>query len=186
VGGRVAAPRDRGALSDGTIPAPVFTSRIAAPTLRAVAISEQQLAADLTAAMKARDALRTSVLRGVLAAAKNLKVEKRVAALADPDLVQLVRKEVKKREEAESFAVQAGRDDLVTQNRAEREVLETYVPVPVDAATLETAVRELAAQPGATLGGIMGALKARWAGRYDGKLASELARRALAATPPAG
>lgn len=152
------------------------------PTLRRVALTEQQLAADLTAAMKARDGLRTAVLRGVVAAAKNLKVEKRVQALDAGDLVQLVQKELRKREEAEDFAARAGRDDLIAQNRAERSVLETYVPAPIDAATLEAAIVELAARPGATLGAIMGALRERWPGRYDGKLASELGRKALTAS----
>ncbi len=144
-------------------------------------LTEEQLATDLTQAMKARDALRTSVLRGVVAAAKNLKVEKRGAALSEADLVQIVRKEIRKREEAEEFAAKAGRDDVIGQNRAERQILETYAPAPLGAGELEQAIREIAAQPDArNLGAIMSALKTRYAGRYDGKQASELGRRILA------
>src|SRR5881397_3676892 len=59
-------------------------------------LSEAQLADDLTCAMKARDMPRVYVLRGLLAAAKNLKVERRGGDLAEADLVQLVRRERRK------------------------------------------------------------------------------------------
>ncbi len=146
-----------------------------------MAISEQLLADELTQAMKARDAQRVLVLRGVVAAAKNLKVERRVAELEEADLLAIVRRELKKREEAEQFADKAGRTDIVEQNRAERAILEAWVPAPLAADELERAVREIVAGgAGGALGAVMAALKDRYAGRYDGKLASELARRVLA------
>src|SRR5262245_60832581 len=131
--------------------------------------------------MKARDMARVYVLRGLLTAAKNLKVEKRGAPLAEDDLVQLVRRELRQRQEAEGFAVKAGRQELVDQNRAERALLEAYVPAQLDAGQLEHAIRELAANPGArSLGAIMSGLRERFAGRFDGRQASEIARRVLA------
>jgi uncharacterized protein len=145
------------------------------------ALSEQRLADDLTRAMKAREMPRVYVLRGLLTAAKNLKVEKRGAALAEADLAQLVRREIRKREEAEEFAVKAGRTELVAQNRSEREMLEAYVPAALDPAELERTIRELAARPEArSLGAIMTALRERFAGRFDGRQASDIARRVLA------
>lgn len=144
-----------------------------------MALTEQQLADDLAEAMKAREAQRVLVLRGVVAAAKNLKVERRGAALAESDLVQLVRKELKQREEAESFAAKAGRDDLVAQNKAERAILERYVPAMLEPDRLETIIRELVAGGATNLGAVMAALRERHAGQYDGKLASEIARRHL-------
>jgi hypothetical protein len=150
-------------------------------TLPAVTpLSEDQLAKDLATAMKAREMERVYVLRGVITAVKNLKVEKRGEVLAEAELVQIVRKEIRKREEAEEFATKAGRNDLLEQNRAERAMLEAYVPGQLDLAQLEAAIREAAARPeGRSLGAIMGLLKERFAGRYDGKQASELARRVL-------
>jgi uncharacterized protein len=145
-----------------------------------VALSEAQLNADLTAAMKARDMPRVYVLRGLLTAAKNLKVERRGAELGEADLVQLVRKEVRKREEATEFAVKAGRSDVVEQNDAERRMLEAYVPA-LDAGALETVVREIVASlPSPTMGPVMAALRERHAGRYDGKQASEIVKRVIA------
>jgi uncharacterized protein YqeY len=152
------------------------------PTLRRVAISEQLLSDELTQAMKARDSQRVLVLRSVVAAAKNVKVERRVPTLEEADLVAIVRREVKKREETEAYADKAGRRDIVEQNRAERAILEAWVPASLTAEELEQTIRDIAAgSAGGALGGIMAALKEQFAGRYDGKLASDIARRILAA-----
>jgi len=144
-------------------------------------LTEEQLADDLARAMKARDMPRVYVLRGVIASAKNLKIERRGAALAEAELAQVVRREIRKREEAEEFAAKAGRQDIVEQNRSERAMLEAYAPAQLDAGALEQAIREIAAEPGTgSLGAVMGALKTRFAGRFDGRQASEIARRVLA------
>jgi uncharacterized protein YqeY len=146
-----------------------------------VALTEQQLADDLNRAMKARDMPRVYTLRGLITAVKNLKVERRGAEIAEADLAQVVRKEIRKREEAEEFAHKAGRQDAVEQNRNERAMLEAYAPAQLDPSALEQAIREIAADPGSrNLGAVMGALKARFAGRFDGRQASDIARRVLA------
>jgi uncharacterized protein YqeY len=144
-------------------------------------LSEERLSQDLTRAMKARDMPRVYVLRGLLTSVKNLKVEKRAAVLGEAELIQLVRREIRKRDEAEEFARKADRQDAVEQNRAERAMLEEYAPPQVDAARLEEAVRELAARPdGRAMGAIMSALREKFAGNFDGKQASEIVRRVLA------
>jgi len=146
-----------------------------------VPLTEEGLTADLTAAMKARDMPRVYVLRGLITAAKNLKVERRGAALAEADLVSLVRKEMRKREEAEEFAIKAGRTDVIEQNRAERQMLEAYVPALLAPEELERIVRTIAGElPSPTIGAVMSALRERHAGRFDGKLASDVARRVIA------
>jgi hypothetical protein len=146
-----------------------------------VALTEAQLSTDLTAAMKSRDMQRVYVLRGLLTAVKNLQVERRGAALAEADLVQLVRKELRKREEAEEFATKAGRADVVEQNQAERRLLEVYVPALLGAEELEAIVRGIVATlPSPAIGAVMAALREQHAGRFDGKLASDIAKRVIA------
>jgi uncharacterized protein len=146
-----------------------------------VALTEAQLTADLTAAMKARDMPRVYVLRGLITAAKNLKVERRGADLGEADLVQLVRREMRQRDEAEEFASKAGRDDVVEQNQAERRLLEGYVPALLAPNELEAIVRDVvAALPAPAIGAVMSALRERYAGRFDGKQASEIAKRVIA------
>jgi uncharacterized protein YqeY len=146
-----------------------------------MALTEAQLTADLTAAMKARDMPRVYVLRGLLTAAKNLKVERRAQSLDEADLVQLVRREVRQRDEAEEFAKKAGRDDAVEQNRAERAMLNAYVPAQMDAAALETVVRGIVSTlTSPAMGPVMAALREQHAGQFDGKQASEIVKRVLA------
>jgi uncharacterized protein YqeY len=146
-----------------------------------VSLSEAQLNADLVSAMKARDMPRVYVLRGLLTAAKNLKVERRGADLGEADLVQLVRRELRQRDEAEEFAAKAGRTDLVERNQAERRLLESYVPAQLGERELEEVVRGIVASlPAPAIGGVMTALRERYAGRFDGKQASEVAKRVLA------
>lgn len=128
--------------------------------------------------MRARARLRIDVLRGVIAAAKNAKVEKQVAALPEPDLVAIVRKELNKRLEIVEFARKAGRDETVAQAEAERAILEAYLPAQMDAAALEAAVRAIAAELGGNqIGPIMAELRQRHAGQFDGKLASEIVKK---------
>lgn len=149
-----------------------------------MALTETQLNADLTAAMKARDMPRVYVLRGLITEAKNLKVERRGAELGEADLVQLVRREMRKREEAEGFAVKAGRHDMVEQNQAERRLLAVYVPALLGADELEGIVRGIVAElPAPAIGGVMSALRERHAGRFDGKQASEIVKRVIAGAP---
>lgn len=138
------------------------------------------MAEDLATAMKARDMRRVYVLRGVVTAAKNLKVERRGADLSEADLVQIVRKEIRKREEAEGFAKQAGRAEAVEDNRAERSLLETYAPPMLSEEQIATLVGNLVSDGAADLGAVMAALRERHPGGYDGKLASAVARRVLA------
>ena len=143
--------------------------------------SEAQLQADLHAAMKARAAEKVLILRGLIAAIKNVKVEKQVATLPEADIAGLVRKEISKRVEAADFARKAGRAELVDNNEREKAILEAYLPQQLDPAALEGLIRQLATDLGTTqIGPIMAALRDRYAGQFDGKLASELIRKLAA------
>jgi len=140
--------------------------------------SESQLQADLQAAMKARAMERVYVLRDVITAVKNLKVEKQVPALAEADVVAIIRKEMNKRRESAEFAQKAGRAELVAKNEAECAILETYLPRQLDAEALAAAIRSIAAELDTTqIGPIMAKLRERHAGQFDGKLASDLIRK---------
>src|SRR3954451_13093717 len=104
-------------------------------------LSEAQLRRDLQAAMKARDAVTMSVLRGVLAVVANQKIERGGSDLGEPEILVVLQREAKKRDEAEEFARRAGRAELVEQNVAERAVLARYQPKPLDDAELVNLVR---------------------------------------------
>jgi uncharacterized protein YqeY len=140
--------------------------------------SEAQLNDDLKQAMKARDMERVYVLRGLLTAIRMFKDEKRVADVGEADIALLVRREINKRTEAAEFARKAQRSDQEQSNLQERAMLEKYLPQQLDAAALEQTLSALAAELGTTqIGPLMAKLKERFAGQYDGKMASEIARK---------
>jgi hypothetical protein len=140
--------------------------------------TEAQLQSDLHAAMKARASEKVYVLRGLIAAIKNLKVERQVATLADADIAVLVRKEINKRAEVVEFARQANRADLVQSNESEKAILESYLPAQLSRDALETIIKGLAGELGTTqIGPLMAKLRERYAGQFDGKTASELIRK---------
>jgi uncharacterized protein YqeY len=141
-------------------------------------VSEAQLQADLKSAMKARAMETVYVLRGIITAIKNVKVEKQIAELPEADIVALVRKEANKRSEVIEFARKGKRQDLVEQNEREKTLLEKYLPQQLAAAELAAVIKQIAAELGSTqIGPIMGKLRERHAGQFDGKLASELIRK---------
>lgn len=140
--------------------------------------TEAQLQSELTAAMKARAMEKVYVLRGLITAIKNVKVEKQVTELPEVDIATLVRKEISKRTEAAEFARKGNRAEMAEQNDRERAMLEAYLPQQLSAAALEEIIRALAQELGsAQIGPLMATLRQRYAGQFDGKLASELIRR---------
>ncbi len=140
--------------------------------------SEAQLQDDLKAAMKARDMETVYVLRGLIAAIKNVKVDKQVGTLPEADIAALVRKEINKRTEAIDFARQANRADLVEKNEAEKARLDKYLPQQLSSEALADIIKQIAAELGSSqIGPIMAKLRERHAGQFDGKLASEIIRK---------
>jgi hypothetical protein len=139
---------------------------------------EARLQRDLQDAMRARDRLRIDVLRGVITAVKNAKVDRQVPVLSEAEIAAIIRKELKTRAEIAEFARKAGRDEAVAQAEAERAILDAYLPAQMDAAALEAAIRAIAAELGSTqIGPLMAELRRRHAGQFDGKLASELIKK---------
>ncbi len=140
-------------------------------------LAEAQLQQDLTAAMKARDMETVYVLRGLLTAIKNFKVEKQVQEVPEAELAVLVRKEINRRDEAIEFARKGNRDDVVAENERQKAVLDRYLPQQLSREELEKAVADLSAELGTTaIGPLMTKLRERYPGRFDGKLASEIIR----------
>jgi hypothetical protein len=142
-------------------------------------LTEAGLRQELQDAMKRRDAVTVSVLRGLLAEVANRRIEIG-GELPAPEIVSVVQREAKKREEAEEFARRAARADLVAQNADERAILARYLPTMLDAETLTALLREWIAEGVTTMGPLMARLKARHPGQYDGKRASEIVRQLLA------
>jgi uncharacterized protein YqeY len=143
----------------------------------------EQIVADLTAAMKAQDAQRTSTLRMVKAAMMNRKIEKG-DDLTDDDVQKLLRSLVKQRRDSIEQYEKAGRQELVDKETAEIAVIETYLPQAASAAEVEAAVAAALTETGATsmkdMGKVMKAAQAALAGKNaDGKTVSEIVKAKL-------
>ena len=144
-----------------------------------------QIQTDLTAAMKARDELRVSVLRMAVAAIKEAKVSgAEVRELSDDEVVALLAKEAKRRDEAAEAFEQGGRTESAAKELAERDILAAYLPAPVSDAEIEALVAEALAEGGFTepsqMGLAMKAAMAKVGGKADGKKVSALVKAKLA------
>jgi uncharacterized protein YqeY len=144
-------------------------------------LSEAQLRQELQDAMRSRDMPTVYVLRGLLAAVANRRIDAGGGELPAAEILGLVQREAKKREEAEEFARRAGRDELVAQNAAERAILAKYLPRMLDADALTAVIKEWIGEGVDAMGPLMARLKERHPGQYDGKRASEIVRSLLAA-----
>lgn len=141
---------------------------------------KQQIISDLTAAMKEREAARTSTLRMVKAALMNREIEKQ-GELDDDEMMKLLRSMVKQRRDSIEQYTKGGRQDLVDHEQAEVAVIEAYLPQGASAAEIEAAVTAAIAETGATsikdMGKVMKAAQAQLAGKNaDGRTVSELVK----------
>ena len=145
----------------------------------------ERIQADITAAMRSGDALRRDTLRMAESAIYN--AEKRdQRTLGDDEVAALIAREVKTRRESVEAFRGGGREDLVAKEEAEIAILATFLPEQLTETEIEALVAEAIAATGAAgprdLGKVMGWLSPKTRGRADGKLVSQAANRALAAT----
>jgi len=145
---------------------------------------KDQIVADMTAAMKAKDAARTSTLRMLKAAIMNRQIEKG-SELNDDELAKLLRSQVKQRRDSVEQYEKAGRQELVDKENAEIAVIENYLPKAVSATEIEQAVDAAVTQTGATsmkeMGAVMKSVMQLLEGKNaDGRAVSEAVKRKLA------
>ncbi len=137
---------------------------------------------DMKAAMRAKDAPRLGAIRMLLAACKQREVDERIE-LDDLAVVAIVDKLIKQRKDSITAFAQANRTDLVDKETAELLVLEAYLPQRLSAEEVGSAIAALVAELGATgpgdMGKVMGAAKARLAGKADMGLVSAAVKQAL-------
>jgi hypothetical protein len=138
---------------------------------------------DVKSAMRAHERERLSALRLVTAAMKQKEVDERVE-LDDAQVLAVLDKMVKQRRESIEQYEQAGREDLAARERFELEIIQHYMPEPLDEAALSELIRQTIAQIGASslrdMGPVMNALRAQVQGRADMKAVSEAVRAQLA------
>jgi len=151
------------------------------PEPDAMSLSDR-LEAAMRDAMRARDEQRTQTLRMAMAAAHNLKIERR-RDLTDDEVVDVLTRQVKQRRESIEMYRAGGREDRAAAEEAEAAILAEFMPQQLSAEELEGIVHDAIAETGASspadMGRVMGRVASRTRGRADGKLVSEIVRRQL-------
>lgn len=144
---------------------------------------KERIISDMTAAMKAKDAARLSTLRMVKASVMNREIEKG-SALTDEELTKAMQSLVKQRRDSIEQYEKAGRQELADKERAEIEVIESYLPQAATREEIEQAVVAAISETNATsmrdMGAVMKAVQASLAGRSaDGRMISEIVKAKL-------
>ena len=144
---------------------------------------QDQLAAQIKAAMLARDADRLSTLRMLKSALGYLQIERKEEPLTDADFIAMVQREIKKRQDSIAQFEQGGRVELAAKEKQEALVLQTFLPTPLTPTELEALVNAAIQRLGATgkkeMGAVIKAVQAEAAGRADGKSISGLVSKLL-------
>jgi len=144
---------------------------------------KEKLRADMTASMKARDELRTATLRMVITAISNEEVAgKSARELSDDEVLKVVAREAKKRREAAEAFDGGGRPELAERERAEGEVLDSYLPAQLSDDELADLVRAAIDSSGASgaqaMGQVMKVVQPQVAGRAEGgRIAAEVRKQ---------
>lgn len=145
-----------------------------------------EINAALKAAMKARDQTRVDALRLVNSAIQSAEIEvsrQGKAALTDAEVLAILQKLIRQRQEAAEMYEKGGRAELAARERAESEIISAYLPKPMSdleaGAAIAALVREINAQGMKDMGRVMAALKERFAGRLDFAKASAKVKELL-------
>lgn len=145
----------------------------------------EKVDSDLKTAMREKNAMKLGVLRMLKAAMMNAAIEKAGAQgqLNDADAVQVIRKQVKQRQDSIESFEKGGRAELAAKEKEELSILNSYLPQAMSADEVAKVVRETIAEVGANskaqMGAVMKAVQAKIAGRADGKTLSAEVQKQL-------
>ena len=128
--------------------------------------------------MLAKDVVRLGTLRLLKSAIEYHKIEKKQESLTDADVSGVIKKQIKQRQDSIDGFTKGGRTDLVEKEAAELAILKGYLPEELSPAQVETLVKEVIAELGATtrtdMGKVMKAVQAKTAGRADNRQVSQI------------
>jgi uncharacterized protein YqeY len=148
----------------------------------------EQLNEAMKTAMRARDTAALGTIRLILAKLKDVDIAARTETsregVADERILSMLQGMIKQRNESVVLYEKGNRPDLADKEKAEIAVIERFLPKQMDEAAIEAAVAEAVASSGAKtikdMGGVMAALKAKYAGQMDFAKASAAVKKALA------
>jgi uncharacterized protein len=143
---------------------------------------KEQINNDIKTAMKEKNAPLRDALRLLSSAMKQIEVDER-KELSDEDIIKIIQKQLKQRQDAMNQYRDAGREDLYEKEASEAAIFETYLPKQLSDEELETAIKAIIAEVGATsmkeIGKVMGAASKTLGATADGKRINECAKALL-------
>lgn len=143
---------------------------------------KQQLKDDVKTAMREKNVVKRDSIRSINTMIKQIEVDER-KELTDEDIIKLIQKGIKQREEAVAQYNEAGRDDLSQKEQEQIEVFAHYLPKQLSDEELEAGMKEIIAEVGATsmkdMGKVMGQATKKFAGVADGKRINEITKKLL-------
>ncbi len=146
---------------------------------------EQQLEQDIKTALLAGDSTRATTLRGLKSTLLNVKVAtgKRESGLSDEEVLPVLAKEAKKRQESADLYIQGGAQERADKELTEKAIIEAYLPAQLSEAEITQLVEAAISQTGATgqqdMGKVIGAVRAKAGASADGALIARLTKEKL-------
>ena len=144
---------------------------------------EDKISQDYVQAMKARDTLRSSTLNFLRAQIKNAKIDQRVETIADADVITVIKKQVKQRQDSITQFRAGSREDLAIKEEQELRILQSYLPAAMPLEALKAVVDEAIKSAGAAsikdMGRVMKDVLAKVAGQADSQAVSALVKERL-------
>ncbi len=146
----------------------------------------QRFTDEMKSAMKGGDKRKLATIRMIQAALKDKDIEARGLGkepLSDEDILSMLQKMVKQRQESATIYAEAGRAELAQQEREEIDIISSFLPKQMDEADVRNAIQAAIGETGAAslkdMGKVVGALKAKYAGKMDFAKASALVKEML-------
>lgn len=143
----------------------------------------EKISKDYIQAMKDKDTFKSSVVSFLRAQLKNVIIEKKVENLEDVDVIAVIKKQVKQRQDSIAQFEQGGRSDLVEKEKKEMAILQGYLPQQASVEDVETAVRQALVETKAAgmkdMGAVMKVALAKLEGRADNKMVSDTVKKCL-------
>lgn len=143
---------------------------------------KQKLKDDLKLAMREKNIVKRDSIRSINTMIKQIEVDER-KELNDEDILKLIQKGIKQREEAITQYKEASREDLVEKEQEQVDVFKEYMPQQLSDEDLETQMKDIIAEVGATtikdMGKVMGTASKKLAGVADGKRINEMTKKLL-------
>ena len=144
---------------------------------------QEQINKDYVVAMKAKDSNRSSTLNFLRAQLKNVVIEKRVDQLEDADVVSVIKKQIKQRQDSIEQYEKGGRQELADKEKGELDILKEYLPEEMSEDQVSKIVTEVISETQANsmkdMGKVMKLVQEKTQGNADNKVVSTLVKQAL-------